>query len=306
MESEVSITKSRAANWPLAAFLFSVLFIGFNAIGVRYVIAELPPFWAAALRFAPAGAILFILMLLLRLPIPRGKSLLGAVLYGALNFGASYAFLYQGLEKVKPGMTQVILALVPLFTLLFAILHKQEHFRWNALLGALLALAGVAIVFREQIQENVPVISLIEVILGSLCIAESSVIAKSFPKNHPISTNAIGMITGAIILMAMSLIWKEAWFLPKSSASWFALAYLILIGSCVAFILFLFVLKQWSASINSYQFVLLPFVTVTASAWLTHEKLSPVLLSGAALVLLGVYFGAIFTSGKYKRKAVPL
>ena len=135
-----------------------------------------------------------------------------------LNFGASYAFLYWGLEKVKPGMTQVILALVPLFTLLFAILHRQETFRWNAMLGAFLALGGVAIVFREQLQENVPIFSLLAVMLGSVCIAESSVIAKSFPKNHPITTNAIGMITGAIILYSMSLIWKEPHFLPAKNS----------------------------------------------------------------------------------------
>lgn len=289
---------SRENHWPLMAFLLSTFLFGFNAIGVRYVVSELPPFWGAALRFAPAGAILFIIALLFKLPFPKGRSLLGAIIFGALNFGASYAFLYQGLEKVKPGMTQVILALVPLFTLLFAILHRQETFRWNAMLGAILALGGVAIVFSEQLQEHVPIFSLLAVLLGSVCIAESSVIAKSFPRNHPITTNAIGMIIGAIILYTMSLIWKEPQVLPVKTTTWIALLFLILIGSCTVFILFLYVLKHWSASTFSYQFVLLPFVTLTASAWLTHEKLSPVLLAGAVLVLMGVYFGALFSPGK--------
>ena len=257
-----------------------------------------PPFWGAALRFGPAGLILFVLVFFLKLPFPKGRSLLGAILFGVFNFGASYAFLYLGLEKVKPGMTQVILALVPLFTLIFAILHRQETFRWNAMLGAVLALGGVAVVFREQLQENVPIFSLLAVLLGSVFIAESSVIAKSFPRNHPITTNAIGMVTGAIILYCMSLIWKEPQVLPVKTTTWIALIFLILIGSCAVFILFLYILKHWPASRLSYQFVLLPFVTVTASAWLTHEKLSPVLLVGAALVLLGVFIGAIFSPRK--------
>jgi drug/metabolite transporter (DMT)-like permease len=294
---------SHTDHWPLAAFLISVFFFGFNAIGVRYVIAELPPFWAAALRFAPAGLILFILAIILRVPIPRGRSLSGAIIYGALSFGASYAFLYQGLEKVKPGMTQVILALVPLFTLIFAMIHRQENFRWNALLGAVLALAGIAIVFREQLQENVPILSLVEVMLGSVCIAEGGIVARSFPKNHPITANAVGMLTGAGILYGMSLIWREPHPLPTQPITWIALWYLIIIGSCLSFILFLYILKYWPASTNSYQFVLLPFVTVTASAWLTHEKLSPVLLIGAVLVLLGVFFGAIFSP---RKKQIPL
>src|SRR5512133_1962111 len=155
--------KSDNNHWPFMAFLLSTLLFGFNAIGVRYVVAELPPFWGAALRFAPAGLILFVIVFFLKLPLPKGRSLLGAILFGVVNFGASYAFLYTGLEKVKPGMTQVILALVPLFTLIFAILHHQESFRWNAMLGAVLALAGIAIVFREQLQENVPIFSLLAV-----------------------------------------------------------------------------------------------------------------------------------------------
>jgi drug/metabolite transporter (DMT)-like permease len=298
--------KSRENHWPLMAFLLSTFLFGFNAIGVRYVVSELPPFWGAALRFAPAGLILFVLVFLLKLPFPKGRSLLGAIVFGVINFGASYAFLYLGLQKVKPGMTQVILALVPLFTLIFAILHRQETFRWNAMLGAILALGGVAIVFGEQLRENVPIFSLLAVMLGSVCIAESSVIAKSFPRNHPITTNAIGMITGAIILYSMSLIWKEPQILPVKTTTWIALIFLILIGSCTVFILFLYILKHWTASTFSSQFVLLPFVTLTASAWLTHEKLSPVLLVGAVLVLMGVFFGVLFSPQKETREKISI
>ncbi len=217
-----------------------------------------------------------------------------------MNFGASFAFIYIGLSKVQPGLAQVILALVPLFTLFFAIAHRQENFRWRALLGALLAVAGVALVFWEQLRMNVPVLYLLAVVLGAVCIAEAGVIAKGFPKSHPITTNAVGMATGALILFLMTLLGHENLVLPVKPGTWAALIYLILIGSCAVFILFLYVLKRWPASTISYQFVLLPFVTFTASAWLDHESLNPILLAGAALVLAGVFFGA-FSS---PRKAV--
>ena len=204
----------------------------------------------------------------------------------------------MGIRNVQPGMAQVILALVPLFTLLFAVLHRQEAFHWKALVGSLLAVAGVAIVFSEQLTEKVPVTSLLAIVLGAVCFAESGVIAKGFPKSHPVTTNAIGMASGAIILFILSLIWREPQVLPVKTPTWMALIYLILFGSCAVFILFLYVLKHWSASTVSYSFVLLPFVALTASAWLTHEKLSPVLLIGAVLVLLGVYIGSFFLREK--------
>jgi drug/metabolite transporter (DMT)-like permease len=43
----------------------------------------------------------------------------------------------------------------------------------------------------------------------------------------------------------------------------------------------------------SYQFVLLPFITVLASAWLTGEVITLPLLLGGGLVLVGVWVGAI-------------
>ncbi|MCL4562245.1 MAG: EamA family transporter [Chloroflexi bacterium] len=278
-------------HWPIAAFALSVLFGGFNAIGVHFIVLELPPFWGATLRFAPASMLLFLLVFILKLPLPQGRAFQGAILFGALNFGASYAFLYYGLEKVQPGMTQVIMALVPLFTLLFAITHHQENFRWHSLIGALLAAAGIGLVFMQQLGASVPFSSLLAIILGAASFAEAGVIAKSFPKSHPITTNAVGMATGAAILFLMSFVWHENQVLPAKAATWTALIFLILIGSCVVFILFLYILKRWSVSTTSYQFVLLPFVTLLASTWLAHETLSPILLGGAALVLTGVFIG---------------
>ena len=64
-------------------------------------------------------------------------------------------------------------------------------------------------------------------------------------------------------------------------------------------------LKRWTASATSFSFVLFPFVTVFASAWLAGEAIGPALLVGAALVLSGVYFGALAPSSRPERPASP-
>jgi len=282
-----------------AAFAVTVLPAGLNGIGIRFTVMELPPFWGATLRFAPATLLLFIISFTLRPPLPKGRSLLGALLYGILSVGANFAFIYWGLQKVHAGMAQVILALVPLLTFLFALAHRQEMFRWRALIGSLLAVGGVSLVFSEQIRANVPILYLFAVILGAACFAESNVIIKQFPISHPIPINAVAMTAGSVILFLMSIIFRETPAIPSRTTTWISPAYLILFGSCVVFILNLFVLKRWTASATSYQFVLLPFVTITASALLAQETLSLVLLAGAALVIAGVYISAIgATSGR--------
>jgi len=292
-------------HWPHAAFLLIVFLGGFNAIGVRFTVLELPPFWGATLRFAPAALLFFLFVIILKLPFPRGKALLGAILFGVLNFGFSYAFIYYAVQKVQPGMAQVILALMPLFTLIFAISHRQEKFRWFGLLGALLAFGGITVVFWEQVRTNVPLFSLLAVALGAACIAEAGVVVKFFPKSHPITTNAIGMSAGSIILFVMSLLWHENQVLPEKTVTWIALLFLILFGSGLAFFLVLKILKLWSASTVSYAFVLFPFVSLTASAELSHEALNPVLLVGAALVLTGAVIGIISPQRKLALQPEP-
>lgn len=225
--------------------------------------------------------------------MPKGRSLFGAVLYGVVNTGLSYVFIYYGLLKVQPGMATVFLALVPLFTLLLTVLHRQEVFRWRTLAGGLLALAGIGVVFQEQLQAKIPLISMISIIMGAVCLSESSLIARIYPRNHPVTTTAIGMVVGAVFQLAVSLAFGEKWVLPTRLVTWASLSYLVLIGGCVVFILVLYTLSRWPASKVSYQFVLMPFVSITASSFLAHEALEPILLVGALLVIAGVFTGVV-------------
>jgi drug/metabolite transporter (DMT)-like permease len=290
--------KKTVSPWLLAGFALSVVIGGLNALGVHYTVLELPPFWSAALRIGPAALIMFSLVFIMKLPLPRGRALLGAVLFGVLNFGGNFAFIYIGFEKIKPGMSMVILALVPLFTLLLSLLHRQELFRWQALLGSLVALSGIVLVFQQQLGAEVPILSLLSMILGAVCFAEAGVVAKHFTASHPITTNAVGMSAGALFLILMSLLWREHWSLPVQPSTWIALGYLVLFGTCAMFLIFLNLLKHWQASTLAYQFVLFPFVALAASAWLTGEALSPMLAAGAALVLAGVLVGILSPAKK--------
>jgi drug/metabolite transporter (DMT)-like permease len=299
-ESQPTVPRKQSAErsdrLALAAFILVVLLAGLNAIGVRYTVFELPPFWGATLRFGAATLILTAIMLAMRLNMPRGRALVGVLLYGLLNFGISYAFLYLGLVYVPAGMTQVLLALVPLLTFFLAVLHRLETFRWRGLLGALIAVVGVGIGFQVQVASSVPLLALLAIIAGAASMAESGVIVKKWPRVHPVTTNALGMGTGTALLLALSLVLGETRNVPAQPATWIALIYLVLLGSVAVFMLFLYLVPRLPISTISYQFVLFPFVTVAASAWLTGEEITLPLVLGGALVLLGVWIGAIVPS----------
>jgi len=287
---------------PLIGFFSIVLLAGLNPIAVRFTVLELPPFLGGAMRFMPASILMFILAFVMKVPMPRGRELLGAIIYGGVQFGIGFSLLNWALIKVQPGMASVLLALAPLITLGFAILHRLEHFRWMALIGSLVSVVGVGLIFRAQLGANVPVLSLLAAMLGTMCLCESTLIIKIFPKSHPITTNAVGMGTGSVFLSLMAIINGEKFAFPVKTVTREALIYSIILGSCVLFMVVVYVLKHMTASTLSYQFVLMPFVTLSASTLLTHETLNPILLAGAVLVLMGVYFGGIYTPRKHIEK----
>ena len=289
----------------LIAFLVSTLLSGNNPIAVRFSNVELPPFFGAAVRFAIASLLLFLVVLALRLPLPRGRSLLGVLVLGVLQFGINYAFLYRSLLQVKAGLVSVILALGPLLTFLFAIAHRQESFQWRVLVGGLLAVGGIAIVFRHELNASVPLLPMLAVIAAAACFAEAGVLFKSIPKAHPVTTNALAMATGSAILFVMSWLWHETPRFPTLPATRIAFVYLVLFGSIGAFVLGLYVLSRWPASTASYQLVLMPIVTIPFAALLAHEAVTLEFLVGGALALIGVCIGVVIPANIMDRFLPP-
>jgi drug/metabolite transporter (DMT)-like permease len=242
-----------------------------------------------------------VVILVSRLKLPRGKALSGALIVGSLQYGFSYAFIYWSLLEVPAGLFQVILALIPLFTFLFAILHRQENFDWRILFGGLFAVVGIAIIFRSQISADVQPLSLFAVVLAAICISEGSVLYKKFPGMHPVTTNMVGMLIGALMLFLGSWIFREPAALPRQTSTWLALAYLVIFGSVTAFVMIFYVLSRWKASVAAYQLVIMPVVTIISANLILGEPISSALLLGGSFVLLGVYIGSLLPPGSFKK-----
>jgi drug/metabolite transporter (DMT)-like permease len=276
----------------MLAFIAVALFGGLNAIAVKVTVGELAPFWGAGSRFLVAGAILAALVLVTRRPLPRGRSLVGAVVYGALGFSASFGLIYPALREVPAGTAMVFIALVPLETFALAILHGQERFRVAGLAGALVSVGGVALIVASQLQAAVPLEWMLVVLLGTLFIAESAVLLKAIPKADPYATNGIAMLTGGALLTALAVVSGERLALPTEPGTWAAMAYLVVFGSIALFGLYLFALRRWTASAVSYTTLLMPLVTLPVAALLLDEPITLPFLAGAGLAILGTYVGA--------------
>jgi len=276
----------------LGAFGVSVLIGGSNFVAVRLSNRELDPLWGAGARFALAAVIFGVILVVLRLEIPRGRDVNGLVTYGLLAFGAAYGLLYWGMQEVPAGVAAVVMASGPLLTLLLATAHGMETVHVRALGGAVVALGGSALMFFQPGESQFGWLSLAAVCLAAVCAAESVVVAKRSASTHPVVMNFVGMGVGSCALLAVSAARGEQWALPQESPTIFAFVYMVA-ASVVMFVLVLMVVRRWTASASAYIFVLMPLVAVGLGAVLADESITRGTVLGGVVVLVGVYVGAL-------------
>ena len=275
------------------AFVGVVLLGGVNAVAVRVAIGELGPLWSATLRFGIAATVLLSIAGLTRTPLPRGRALAGSGLYGALGFAGAFGCIHWALVRVPPADTQTVLAIVPLLTLLFAVGAGLERFRAASLVGGLVAFSGIAVIFGERLGAATTLPPLLAAVAGAACMAGGNVVVKRFPGSHPVASNAVAMTVGAALLLVASVLAGEELRVPQDARTLEAIVYVSLAGSVAVFTLFVHVVGRWTASSASYVMLLMPLVTIVVASALTGEAITPPFVAGGALVLAGVYVGAI-------------
>ena len=282
----------------LIAFLLFVFIMGGASVAIRITYVEMAPFWAGASRFLLAGLVFWGLVIYKRIPLPKGRALLGAVLFGTLSVGLAFLLIAWGLVETPASRYQILMATVPLLTVFLAALHGVEALSIQGVLGSLLAVGGIVVTVGGAGRAEMSLPHIAAILLAALCNAEGVVLIKKFPPNPPIMINAIGLTIGGSILGIASLVSGESWNLPTLTSTWVAWLYLVIFVTIFGFLLYLFALSKWSASKTSYGFVLIPLVTIVVASSLAGEKITWNFLAGAGLVLAGVLIGALLPNRK--------
>jgi drug/metabolite transporter (DMT)-like permease len=276
----------------LAAFLVAIVLGGINFVGVRYSNQELDPIWGAALRFGLAAIVLGLLCAGMRLALPRGRAFAVVVAYGLVGFGLAYGALYWAMQEARAAIAAVMLAVGPLLVLLLAVAHRLERFSARAAVGAVVALGGSALMFLEPGEGDVGWTSFALLGLAALAASESVVVSKLAGPLHPVAMNLIGMTAGAAALLAVATLSGENLALPRETDTRLAVAYLVA-ATVGMFLCILYVVQRWSASATAYTFVSMPVVAVIAGAIALGEEITAAVVAGGAIVVVGVYIGAL-------------
>src|SRR6184192_4334050 len=260
-------------------------------IGLR----DLPPISYAGIRFLIAIVVLFAVSAARVGLLPqRVFDYLLLAFSGVLMFAVNYGLLFWGELHVSSGLAAVLQATIPIFGMLSAhLMLPDEPLRLQKLLGALLALGGVAMICERLLGFSglMAFWGGLGIVFGAACAAFSNVLLKArVIQLAPSMIAGWQMIFGAAPLLVTGFIVEgnPARF-HWSALSLFCLLYLAVIGSALTFLLLYWLLPRMTvAQLQSISLITPPGAVMLG--WSLGGETFPLYsLLGAAFVLTGVW-----------------
>jgi drug/metabolite transporter (DMT)-like permease len=273
---------------------------GSTYLAIRIVVRELPPFAAASLRFLLAGLVMSALAYAIERPArwPKLRQFRDYALVGLLLLAGGNGLLMWSEQTVPSGIAALIIATVPVWLTLLDGLRPGGR-PWTARIwcGTLVGLAGVA--FLVHPHPGGVALSwggVLSLQAAALMWSFGSLYAQAMRERLPVmQAAAIEMLAGACGLAVQSRVVGEdlSLFRTAGSSAWVALAYLVVFGSLVGFTAFAYALHELPAStVGTYAYVN-PVVAVALGALILGEPVSPSIVGGAALILVGVLLSTL-------------
>ncbi len=256
----------------VGAFLALYLIWGSTYFVIKLGVQAWPPMLLAGLRFVIAGTLMFGWLRWRGVPMPTAKewracAIVGFLLLSCGNGGVTIAE-HLG---VASAVAALAIATVPLFALLFGLIWGQRTtgLEWG---GIVLGLVGIGLLNLGHNLQASP-LGAVLVLLAAASWAFGSMWSRHLSLPSGAIASAAQMLIGGAVLLAGSLASGERLEQAPDAAGWFALAYLTLLGSIVAFSAYLYLLKHVRpAAATSYAYVN-PVVAVLLGVTFAGERI---------------------------------
>jgi drug/metabolite transporter (DMT)-like permease len=285
---------------PLALAVLYIVW-GSTYYAMRVALLDFPPFSMGGIRFVLAGTVLLVLMRARGAELPTARGWASAAVTGTLLL-----VLGNGLVGVAEhagigsGVAATVIATMPLWAVLFGA-ALGERPSWGELVGLVVGFSGV-VVLRSGGALAASVTGMIAIACAPAAWALGSVWSRRLPLPKGQMAAAAQMIAAGVIMGTVGIVRGEhVAVAPRPSALW-ALAYLIVFGSIVAFSAYGYLLRTVRPALaTSYAYVN-PVVALAIGAWLGHEPFGATHAIACAWTLVGV---AIVAVARSRPKALP-
>ncbi len=279
-----------AKNW--VKFFFLGLIWGSSFVWIKIALREVGPFTLVFFRvlFATFGLVVYFFVLRRKLNLRAWWIYL---FIGFFNVAFPFVLISWAETNISSGLASILNSTVPLFTMLIASLFfKDDRLTAVRVIGLVVGFTGVLVLMSNRMVDNTQgqTLGIIAMLVAAACYGASSVFARRVehyvtPEDHSLGQMAAGLL---FITPAM-LIAEPPFMLPAVSTTWIALAWLGLIGSFVAALIWFNMIYEVGPSRTSMVTYVFPLVGVLLGVLILKEQMSWHLYVGGLLVLAGIY-----------------
>jgi len=266
---------------------------GASFLSVRVALDEIGVLTSVLHRVGWAMLVLWAVVAVLRLPVPRDPRIWGAFLVmGALNNVIPFGLMAWGQLYIETGLTSIFNAATAIFgVLVAALVFADERLTPPRILGTMLGFLGVSVAIGLSALTDFDIRSTAQlaVIAGTISYACAGAWARTWLSGlHPVVA-AAGMLSGSTLLMIpLTLAVEGVPSLDLMPRTWLAIGYYTLIATAGAYLLYYRVLARAGSGNLMLVTLLVPPVAITLGALVFDEALAPRAFAGFGLLAVGL------------------
>jgi drug/metabolite transporter (DMT)-like permease len=280
----------------LSAFMAVFFIWGSTYLAIRFAIESIPPLLMAGLRFLIAGGLLFFISRInnkekIKLVHLRSAFIIGVLLLLGGNGGVVWAE-----QWVPSGITALLISTVPIWVAIISwIMPKGDTPSLKNVIGVILGFAGLFFLISPNnllAGGNVNLTGAAVLVAGALSWAIGSIYTRhAIVPDSKLMTVALEMLGGGIALIIVSYFfgdWGRFHITLITTKSLFAISYLIIFGSLIAFTAYIWLLDAAGpAKATTYAYVN-PVVAVILGWLMAGEELSAKMIFSAIVIIIAV------------------
>jgi drug/metabolite transporter (DMT)-like permease len=278
----------------LSLYLLTVLIWGTTWIAIKLQVGSVAIALSIAYRFGLAALVLFaILLLSRRLQAVNRRGQLLCLAQGLCLFCVNFLCFYTASQWIPSGLIAVVFSTATLWNALNARVFFGQRIAVNVLAGGAFGLAGLALLFWPELAghqaSRETLMGLALALFGTLCFSAGNMLSSLQQKAglRPLTTNAWGMLYGALILTGYCLLSGTPLSIDWRPQYVWSLVYLAIPGSVIGFTAYLTLVGLMGADRAAYCTVLFPVVALNISAFVEGYQWTAPALMGLVLVMLG-------------------
>ncbi|MFV7236422.1 DMT family transporter [Flavobacterium sp. ZB4R12] len=286
-------SKVNAIGLPILALCWVSFFWGTTWIASKEGVKHMPALQLAAIRQFIGGFLYISFFLFKKTPWPKGKQWKTIIILSVLNFVLSNGLSTWGVKYISSGLGAIIGAIVPLWIVIITF-FRGERLARLAVIGLIVSFGGVCVIFYDHLNDFlipdfrfgifISIISTLTWAFGSLYTKKK---AASF---NPYFSLGLQMFLSSILLFAYTGATGTSVSLSSIPAiSWWSIAYLVVFGSVLTFIAFIYALQNLPAEISSIYAYINPIIAVILGSVIFGESLTTAIAIGGTVTLSGLY-----------------